>query len=725
MKKLIVPFLFFIVSTQSSFAAITDTTFYPFGQNSGYYGGQFTDQQIFDLMYAGGARAVRPVFTLQQYLQYGVAPFAPRFNYPYQTLKTRNNVMTLTVDPYGGSYAGQSTKTTAGGKQSLLPASLNLPVFNSDSSINTNNLWAKFVADVYNATQGSFQTYEAFNEPDINNDYVAAEYDSATGNYNTWATREPTPDELPNVYDSLSSEVRIQQITWQVIHHLSNNTVRVATGGISMRYWWRQALKKGIGQYVDVLSMHMYPYYYWTYWTNQSPLGSGNQRYSDMLLRVNDSLYNGMQVISSQNGVSPNLPHMITETNTPRWNYDVNTATGLQNKRVGNDTIQRNYALKGVADFWRKGFSPIIWFQTGEAADSGVISAVEFDAQGMYKNLKTASPGNTVFTQSGKAMQTMQKLCGNYTMDVSQPTFASSVDGILLDSAGYKIYMIWAKTHLDLNETASGTYTLPTGKTYKKYIWDGSSSGTVSGTINLIGDPYILVEVPGTIPPTPPVFNCIVRPRGGSAWYATKSLMFYFPLEQFGCSNQGSNVTVVLPADSVKFIHVATAATGKTISSYSWKQLSGPSTATIVSPLFDSTTFKNLVKGIYIFQCKATDNTNLSATVNDTVEVEQGALALPPLTPVDPVGTFNYYFTVSPNPASDEFKLSMNTKATGFVDVTVFDMLGRKMFNTALYKSSYLFTGTYNTSLLKNGVYYIKTIIGGKEIHNTKLTIIK
>jgi ribosomal protein L14 len=578
--------------------ASADTVIFPFGENSGYYGGQFTDQQIFDLGYAGGSRTARPVFSIQQYLQYGVAPFAPRFNYPYQTKGMRNNVMTLTVDPYGGSYAGQSTVITAGGNQCMLPASLYAPVFNADSSINTNNLWAKFVADVYNATQGSFSTYEAFNEPDINNDYVASQYDSSTGNYNTWATRAPYPDELTNVYDSITAEVRLQQITWQVIHHLSHNTVRVATGGISLRYWWRQALKAGIGPYVDVLSMHMYPYYYWTYWTNQSPLGTGNQRYSDMLLRVNDSLYNGMQVISMQNGVSANLPHMITETNTPRWNYDNNTATGTQNKRVGNDHVQRNYALKGVADYWRKGFAPIVWFQTGEAADSGTASATEFDAQGMYKNLKTAAPGSTVFTQSGQAMQTMQRLCGNYSMYATQPTWPTGIDGILLDSGGYKIYMIWAKTYLDLNETAVGTYTLPTGKIYKQYIWDGTSPGTATGIVTLSGDPYFLVES-----------------TTGSAVTA----------------NAGINQTIVLPINSVLLSGVLSTVSNSTISSYAWSQVSGPATASLSAANAVSTTAGSLVAGTYVFSLKVKDANNDSATATVTVTVNPAIINLPPV----------------------------------------------------------------------------------------------
>jgi hypothetical protein len=510
MKNIILPVLFCLDSL-FCVGGIKDTAIFPFGENPGYYGNQFIDQQIYDLMYAAGARAARPVLNLQQYLQFGIATFAERFNYPFQNKGMRNNVFTFWIDPYGGPYEGQSTFKTAGGKRSLLPASLDTAVFNSDSTVNRHNLWASYVADIYTAVGGSFQIFEGYNEPDLNNNYVDAQYDSAMGYYHTWATNQPSPDQTINTNDSLKNVVRMYQITWQVIHHLSHNKAKVGTGGISLRYWWRQALKLGIGQWIDIITIHTYPYYYWAYWTSRAPVGSGNHRNSDMLLRINDSLWSGIQNISRQNGISANLAHALTETNVPGWNYDNYTVAanpGSINKRIGNDHVQRNYILKGVADLWRKGFCPIIWYQTGDNEDSGTTrSGTEFSSEGLYMNLNaTATAANAKIKQAGVAIQTMQRICGNYTMDPEQPIFPDGVDGIRLDSNGHKILMLWTKTNVDSSEVPKKLLGYNLGPfSYKKYNWDGSSSGMATGIVILSGDPVFYI---------PQSQNGFIKPNG-------------------------------------------------------------------------------------------------------------------------------------------------------------------------------------------------------------------
>jgi hypothetical protein len=592
---------------KSPVSTAADTVTFPFGENTGYYGNQFTDQNIYDLMYTAGARVARPFLSLQQWIQYGITPFAAKFNYPYQTKGMRNNVFTFYVDPYGGAYTGQSTFITAGGNQSMLPASLWDSVFtitNGDTTINTNNLYASYVASVYTATQGSYTYFEPFNEPDLNNDYVNAQYDSSMGYYNTWATVQPSPDQTTNTYDSMKNVVRLYQITYQTIHFLShhNPAIQVCTGGISLRYWLRQFLKAGGGKWIDNLSIHNYPYYYWAYWTATAPVGSGNQRYSDMLLRVNDSVYNGMQVILGQNGISPNLNHCITETNEVRWNYDTYTVAanpGSVNKVVGNDHVQRNYMLKGVADFWRKGFLPIVFYETGDAEDSGVIASGDYhNAEGIYENLDTTqSVTNAKLVQSGVAIQTMQRLCGNYSMAATQPTFAAGVDGIALDSAGYQILMLWTQTNVDSTEVPSKLLTYNLGTTvYKEYIWDGSSPGTATGTVTLSGDPYFFVQS-----------------KTGSAVVA----------------NAGANQTITLPTNSVSLNGSKSTVSNSTISSYAWTEASGPNTATLSAPTVDSTIANGLIQGTYTFSLKVKDANGDSSSATVTVTINPAASSAP------------------------------------------------------------------------------------------------
>ena len=84
--------------------------------------------------------------------------------------------------------------------------------------------------------------------------------------------------------------------------------------------------------------------------------------------------------------------------------------------------------------------------------------------------------------------------------------------------------------------------------------------------------------------------------------------------------NTSFNQTITLPLDSLHGGNQATAGSCPTLT-YSWSQISGPGTATISSPTSDSTWFKSLIAGTYIFRLTVTDNCSLSAYVQDTIKV--------------------------------------------------------------------------------------------------------
>jgi hypothetical protein len=209
---------------------------------------------------------------------------------------------------------------------------------------------------------------------------------------------------------------------------------------------------------------------------------------------------------------------------------------------------------------------------------------------GMYKNLTKATPTTAVLTDQGIAIQTMQKLMNNYTVDATQPTFPSGIDGVVFDSASNKIYVVWAITTLDMSETASGTYTLPSGVSFKEYKYNMVSPGTVSGTVSLTGEPVFLVQTSGSISSV----NC----------------------------NAGSSQTITLPTSTASLSASASTVTGSTISSYAWTQVSGPSTATIADASTVSATASALVAGTYVFKVAIKDaaGDTCSSTVQITVD---------------------------------------------------------------------------------------------------------
>jgi len=82
-------------------------------------------------------------------------------------------------------------------------------------------------------------------------------------------------------------------------------------------------------------------------------------------------------------------------------------------------------------------------------------------------------------------------------------------------------------------------------------------------------------------------------------------------------ADAGTDRSVTLPNDSIELIGSGTGA----IVSYRWRQLSGPSTSTIINANSMVTKVKNLVQGNYQFELTIKDNNGLSAkdTVTATV----------------------------------------------------------------------------------------------------------
>jgi alpha-tubulin suppressor-like RCC1 family protein len=94
-------------------------------------------------------------------------------------------------------------------------------------------------------------------------------------------------------------------------------------------------------------------------------------------------------------------------------------------------------------------------------------------------------------------------------------------------------------------------------------------------------------------------------------------------------ASAGSAQTVTLPTNSTTLTGTATGNGGATISTTSWTQTGGPSTATIGTPAALSTTVSNLVAGTYTFLLSATDNNGQTASSTVTVTVNP-APAVPP-----------------------------------------------------------------------------------------------
>lgn len=475
------------------------------GENVGYYGPGYRDQGLYDLMPPAGIFSTRSTVDIQAYLQYHMSTFKDRFLYPSQSKGMTNNLFMLHVSSAtegGATYTGRGTFVTTGGQRTWLPDSLYAKIFMPDSSINPHNIWAKYVFDVVDTVGDGFTYYEAYNEPDLTGSPGAFE-DSIQNPSGSWQNHEPQPDELFNMYASIPDYVQLCKITYLVIKHLKPNA-KICIGGVG--YWWfyQWFLREGGGQWIDYLSIHFYPYFDWTSYPNIV------HRNSDWAaINAGDTLHiQAFRKVATHEGV--HKPMIITESNIPRWEYNPSDTLFPYNRYFGNSRIQRNYAIKLLANSFRDSVESLWFYQLGETADSGLNnggSGSEIDAMGAYKKL-IDSAHTAVLTQEGIALRTWHNLLKNYT--ASHTPYISPAGTRLdeYDSGTYKAYVAWAITTLDTSEVASGNIIAPGNNSFISYNYDQSSNGTLSGVIPLTGDPVFLMPAGAPVIITPPGSTC-------------------------------------------------------------------------------------------------------------------------------------------------------------------------------------------------------------------------
>lgn len=468
------------------------------GNNPGYYGSQYTDQQIYDLMYASGSRSTRSNVSLQFEQIFGMSTFQTRLQYPYVVKGMRNNVFTLYISQ-GPDYAGRSDSTTSGGHQTWLTQGLYLPPFNMDGSINTANVFGFYCYNVINSIGGQFTTFEVNNEPDFT-DSSNSFLDSTQAPCCSWQNHMPNPDELTNIWASVADYVQMCKIAHLVIKVYRPNAL-IATGGIGSSWFYQWCLRLGITQWIDVISIHMYPFYGWT------AFPSFAMRNSDYLLHLMDSTVASFRQIETQEHAT-HLPMITTEANTLGWSYPGN-ASALpfpNNKLYGNSHLQRNFMIKAFVNMLQDSLQQYFFYETGETGDSA-SQANTNDAMGFYKNLTTTTPGHEVINDEGTANITTTAHLFNYKVNLTPiATLPAGVSGVEFDSANAKAYVIWATCTLDTLETASGSWTAPAGMTFNKFTWNNTLTPNISGAIALTGDPIFLM--PTSTPPIPPAGKC-------------------------------------------------------------------------------------------------------------------------------------------------------------------------------------------------------------------------
>jgi hypothetical protein len=491
------------------------TANYQFGVNQGYYGNGWDDKGIYKLGADAGAHSARPLLDDNFLGYYGSDIRKTEFNYMYNDLSYRENVVFLqnprrpATDQWGKNHedwCDPSTYVTysSGVKTCTLWAGMYEPIFVKDAGgieiINPLNKMALYLEEVVKNYGQFIRFYEIINEPDIVGNYLTAD---------KWCTQAPTKEDLGiNVRADIFHYIRALRIAYTVIHKLQPEAY-VAPGGIGyscfldalLRYTDNPDAGKVTlefplagGAYFDVVSYHSYPQFGGKVWNNAKN-GFDYFRYSDYMLEVLHKTQQGHEAVLKKYGYDaskfPTKPFIVTELNIPR------IAAGTA---VGGDEVQRNFAIKAIVKTQAWGIKQMYFYSLGESKNANQITdeiQALNDYSGFFENLTRDTPGAQKITQEGIANRTTSSQLLGWQYDdaaTKNLNLPSSVDGAVFGKAGAVKYVLWAKTTSDQSETANASLNLPGN--YDLVTWDGTQSVVNGSGLALTGTPVFLQQRP-------------------------------------------------------------------------------------------------------------------------------------------------------------------------------------------------------------------------------------
>jgi hypothetical protein len=244
--------------------------------------------------------------------------------------------------------------------------------------------------------------------------------------------------------------------------------------------------------------------------------------------------------------------------------------------------------------------------------------------------------------------------------------------------------------------------------TIVSYLWT-KISGPSSGTIGNVNAASTVVSglVQGVYQ-----FQLQVKDNNGatatSAMQVTVNSSVNIPLS----ANAGPDQMIILPTNSVT-LSGSGDVRGAVITTYSWKQISGPSTGDIVSPGSAVTQLNNLISGNYQLELTVTDN--LGGNSSDTVAI---IVAAPRLDMDIQSNSINVY----PNPVTDIATLEINsTQPNLHILVTITNMNGQIVYKNDITSGQINISQTLNLSNLMKGAYAVTAYFSNVEKQTLKI----
>jgi len=333
---------------------------------------------------------------------------------------------------------------------------------------------------------------------------------------------------------------------------------------------------------------------------------------------------------SSPNVVSGNTQH----PNTP-GDYKAGSNIFQWELRQGDTTLVGSSAATVTPPTVSAGSDPTITLPTNSVTLTGSATATSGTNISSEAWTQTSGPSTaTISKPTGSVTTTVSNLvAGTYVFTFtatnnSGQSASSSTDVVVnpLTASSATVPVVSAgsaQTVTGTSATLTGTSTAATGTTLSTETWKETSGPNTAAISKSSGS--LSTAVSGLVAGTY-VFTLTTTNNLGQSVSSTVTVVV-------NAATTTSTVPVVsagsaqsLSGSSSFLQGTATAASGTTLSSESWKETSGPNTATINKPSGSlSTAISNLEVGTYVFTFTATNNLDQSASSTITVVVKSAA----------------------------------------------------------------------------------------------------
>jgi hypothetical protein len=318
-----------------------------------------------------------------------------------------------------------------------------------------------------------------------------------------------------------------------------------------------------------------------------------------------------------------------------------------------------------------------------------------------YAWSKTSGPASYSIANAGAASTALSNLAQGvyvFTLQVTDNAGATASSPVTVTVNAVPNQAPVANAGTDISITLPVNTTLLDGSgsydadgTIASYSWNKiSGAGAITIVNSNTATPSVIGLVQGQY-----IFELTITDNKGAT--ATDQVVVTVNPEpnKAPVANAGKDTSIALPSVSAILSGGSSADTDGTIAGYSWKEISGPSTAVILRTGSVVTEVNGLQEGDYVFELQVTDNAGASATARIKVSV---------------VNNFRYsqFFKLYPNPATSSINFQYIDDKTGKLRISAYDVNGKLVIDEEFSKDQSLITKELNISKLTPGMYYLE-----------------